>query len=448
MKSRQKRETSMLSGSIVSHGPDICSVRIKNYSKQVKTLSLSLVGDRNVFEIPKQHWQVKIEPGAQFVVPVRFVERKPFRIMGIRAQYQVYLKWQDAQETGLFTSAPITVFAPLYAATGVTRCLHTPGNASRGLMRQHHSPPSISRTVYRAGTYYHANMGEIDHEYHVNIEREGDWLEIDNIYPLADVGETVSYGYLHSLEHCHYSRTYTIRETWWNRIYAGNADGVNSDAEQFYAKRMVGHHDACIPEDPEVPSSETRAIRDFLVDIEDWILDDNLVDFGRYVEYWNTNVREDDDASYCNEQSFDEGGCWFNRGGSIPDMDYMTSRVGSGGLADDMLSALENLIIYTKTSHLPRTFRHDEFFDRENSRLCEETSGITYGAITRTPGSFAEWIAICRDAGADDGTIIHEMFHYTAREHFESEDRAFLVSYLYFASRYGWKPMDDWPDWE
>ena len=432
-----------------SYGPEITTVRIKNHSQRTLALHLRLVGHHNVFEIPKEFRRIKIKAGAHVAIPVKFKVENPYRIMAFHARHRVYVQWRDAKETGLLMSAPVTAFGPLCVPAGAARCLHTPGTASRRLYRPHHSPPSITRTVYRTGTHLVANIGEVDHYYNVNIEREDDWLEIDTVWPLADVGGTDSGGYYWALEHCERSETFEIHQTRRHALYSGNDDGTSTDTEWFYAKRHVGHRNACIPDDPEIPDSETTEIQTFLADVEDWIRADGLVDFERYVEYWNTNIRAEADAAVCNSRSFDDDeGCWFNRGEPVPDMTYITAHVGDGGLADDMLNALENLIIYTMPSHLPRTFRPDVHFDPSHSRLCDPTTyGFTYSEDPRAPGSFGEWIAICRDSGANDTTIMHELFHYAAGEHYGSEDRAFLVSYLYIASRYGWKPAEDWPDW-
>jgi hypothetical protein len=434
--------------------PDVTTVRIKNHSPRALTLHLRLVGHHNDFEIPKEFRRIKIKAGAHAAIPVKFRVENPYRIMAFHARRRVYVQWRSAKETGLLMSAPVTVIGPLCVPAGAARCLHTPSTTSGRLYRPHHSPPAIMRTLYRAGTHLVANMGEVDHHYHVNIEREDDWLEVGYMVPpsgggIRDSGGSGSvFRYPNALDWCESSGTFEIDLTHLHHLMSGNADDTLEDSEWFYAKRHVGHRNACIPDDRGIPDSETTVIQTFLADMEDWIRADGLVDCERYVEYWNREIRADDSNDYCNSRSFDDGGCWFNRGEPFPDMSYITARVGDGGLADDMLNALENLIIYTMPSHLPRTFRpNDEHFDPSHSSLCATTYGITYSEDPRAPGSFGEWIAICRDGGADDGTIMHELFHYAAREHYASEDRAHLVSYFYAASSFGWKPKDYWPDW-
>lgn len=447
MKFDRKRRSPLLGASSIGHGPLTTYVRINNQSQDVLKLQLRLVGRDDVFEIPKDFQRIELIPGAHVSIPVRLVKRNTFRIMAINVCHRAFIHWQGESDSDVLKSAPVIAYGPLYAPSGMRPCLHSPGAVSGELREPHHSPPDIHRSVYRTGTRLVANMGVVDHSYSINIERVGDWLEIDNNMWPESVAWTDSYGYTHALEHCELSETREILTTRYHRLTAGNDDGLSIDEEWFYAKHLVGHRSACIPEAPDIPAAETTVIRNFLDDVEDWIRGGGLEDFNDYVDYWNTNIRTDPGAAGCNDRSFDDEGCWFNAGDPIPDMRNITERVGDGGLADDMLAALEDIIIYTTPAHLPRTFRPDAHFDTSHSRLCDRSVGITYSAEPRSAGSYGEWIAICREGDANDMTIIHELFHYASGEYYESEDRAFMISYLYIASRYGWKPSEDWPDW-
>lgn len=446
----QQRKNHGLVSSRSNSGPNLTNVRINNVSGNPRKINLGLVGNQGYFSIPKKYHSIELKPKANVTIPVKLVEGNPFRIMDANVEHKAYVRWKEEDGNGLLLSAPVKAFAPLYAPSKPIRCMHySPVNASIYARKLHHSPPDITRTVFRAGTSNVANIGEVDHHYFVNIEQENDVLQIENHWPIVGVGETLTGGYSWAMDHRERTETFEPNETYLHVLMARNEDGSVTDRETFYTRREIGYQHSCIPNDPTVSDSEVGIIKGFLDSISSWLMSDGLVDCGRYSEYWNVNILREPDAVSCNTLSFDELGCLFNGGEAFSDLDYLTAPVGSGGLTDDMLAALESIVIYTKPTHLPRTFRIDEHFNPSHDRLCGEEGvlGFAYGFPDRAPGEFADWIAICREENAGDGTIMHELFHYAARDNFESEDRAFLVSYLYAASVYGWKPLETWPNW-
>ncbi len=106
------------------------------------------------------------------------------------------------------------------------------------------------------------------------------------------------------------------------------------------------------------------------------------------------------------------------------DMEYLSGRIGTGCLADDILTAMRNVLIYIKPETMPRGYRPGTIPTGSDRRaLCEVFDSRTvYGISTRN------WVSICLDAGGDDLTLLHELFHYASTSHNDSEQRAIAIS--------------------
>jgi hypothetical protein len=457
MKAKDTSNVYRISTTSSAFGPETTHVTFKNSGSCPLEVKVQLTGLHDFFRISDKQRKLILAPGATATIPVTFLAGNPYRIMNIRATYKTRLVLLDCKSIQPICSIPIVATGPGYVPAHARPCYNaasTPRQSVPGIRRPpgplDDPPPSITRTVYRHGTSFVANMGEIDHDWHIShIEAPGDWVEI--CYGEAEGGDGIPsysswgthFSHPEALDYVENSSTHTPAHTYDSILSAGNPDGVIRDSERLFRKLSLGHHHACMPDDFLLDRAEVSYIRDCLDDIETWLRADTLVNMGRYVEYWNTNIASDPNAAGCNDLSFDERGCLFYGGSPIADETYLTARVGEGGLADHLLAAMEEVIIYTQASQLPRTYRPDEHFESSNSRLCE-APGITYGSDSRSAGTFGEWIAVCRESDASDMTIIHELFHYASAENYKLEDPAYLLSYLYIATRYGWAP-DGWP---
>ena len=205
------------------------------------------------------------------------------------------------------------------------------------------------------------------------------------------------------------SYTTTINRTHSIDIYASNDDGGTDEREIFYAKIPVSYHDAAIPGAPAF-ESELATVRGYLEVIEGRLNDNVLATLPDYLETYNSRVPE--------EYRFPEFG----------DIGYLSGRVGTGSLADDILNAMHDVLIYIKPHTMPRGYRPGTITVPDNRALCAEiirdgdVVGQIYGKSTR------EWVSICLDSGADDLTLLHELFHHASTSNNESEARAFAVS--------------------
>jgi len=204
-------------------------------------------------------------------------------------------------------------------------------------------------------------------------------------------------------------RTYSVE------IAATNDDGSADDREVLYSKIPVGYHSASLPGAP-VKENDLRRIRLDLEEIDRRLNDNVLTNLPEYIAEWNRRVPE---------QPFP----------SFSDMAYLSGAVGSGNLADDILNAMRDVLIYIYPHTMPRGYRPGTITDPGRRALCErvevdgESKIVVFGKSTR------EWVSICHEGGADDLTLLHELFHYASTSNNGDEARAFAVSlcaYNYF----------------
>lgn len=208
----------------------------------------------------------------------------------------------------------------------------------------------------------------------------------------------------------------SIIRTSFINIYATNEDGGTTDQETFYAKIRVGYHDATVPGAP-VRESDLDLIRGYLEEIDRRLNDNVLTNLPDYIEEFNSRV---------------PAGAGFP---DFADMEYLSGGVGTGNLADDILTAMQDVLIYISPATMPRGYRPGTITDAERRALCEEyehdgRTATVYGKSTR------EWVSICLDRGADDLTLLHELFHYASTSNNGNEARAAAVSMC----AYNWLP--------
>lgn len=205
------------------------------------------------------------------------------------------------------------------------------------------------------------------------------------------------------------SFTININHTASIDIYAMNEEGGTEGREIFYAKIPVGYHDATVPGAP-VRESDLTLIRGYLEEIDRRLNDNVLTNLPDYIEEFNSRV---------------PAGSRFPE---FDDMDYLSGGVGTGNLSDDILNAMRDVLIYINAYTMPRGYRPGTITDPARRALCEDiiidgdVVGSVLGKATR------EWVSICRDSGADDLTLLHEMFHYASTSNNDDEARAFAIS--------------------
>ena len=159
-------------------------------------------------------------------------------------------------------------------------------------------------------------------------------------------------------------------------VVAGqNVDGVTTERVTAWAKTAVGYHAACTPAGG-VFASEVAAIRRDLEDIDRRLRD----------------------------------GCIRNN----TDLDRFGDPYLRGALTDDILSAMQSVLVYIGPEKLPTAHRE--------SRLCAD--GRVYGVTPRD----RSFVAICRALRADSLTLLHELYHYAATSDNGNEDKAAAVS--------------------
>lgn len=203
-----------------------------------------------------------------------------------------------------------------------------------------------------------------------------------------------------------------IGHTFSVEIAATNDDGSTDDREVLYSKIPVGYHSASPPGAP-VTENDLNRIRLYLEDVDRRLRDNVLTNLPDYIAEWNAMVPE---------QPFP----------SFGDIAYMSGAVGSGNLADDILAAMQDVLIYIYPYTMPRGYRPGTITDPGRRALCERNDE---GRIAVIGKSTREWVSLCREGGADGLTLLHELFHYASSSNNGSEPRAFAVSlcaYNYF----------------
>lgn len=208
------------------------------------------------------------------------------------------------------------------------------------------------------------------------------------------------------------SFTMDIGRTSFIDIHATNEDGGATDRETFFTKIRVGYHDATVPGAP-VRESDLGLIRGYLEEIDRRLNDNVLTNLPDYIEEFNRRIPEEHaDARFPN----------------FTDMEYLSGGVGTGNLTDDILAAMQNVLIYISANTMPRGYRPGTITRPDRRALCEEFVADD-GGVARIMGiSTREWVSICRDGGADGLTLLHELFHYASASNNESEARAFAIS--------------------
>jgi hypothetical protein len=272
--------------------------------------------------------------------------------------------------------------------------------------------PTITISTVIPDTSTSANTGRVEVTWSVSDTATAIWLgsgqlgmEVlpEGVFPDAGGGSSNVFPTTSG------SFTNDIGRTSYLDIHASNADGSSEDREWFFSKIRVGYHNATVPGAP-VRQRDLDLIRGYLEEIDRRLNDNVLTGLADYIEEFNSRVPAE------------------GRFPDFADMDYLSGGVGTGNLTDDILEAMSEVLIYVKANTMPRGWRPGTITVAGRRALCGDIDregrvvGTLYGLATR------QWVSICIDSGADDLTLLHELFHYASTSNNDSEARAFAIS--------------------
>jgi len=387
------------------------SFEIRNEQGSELKVRLTVSGNPSV-TIPKQFQEITIPAAGIRRVPVIIREvapRKTWPIVRRAKQHSLIQIW--SAEKGrklLLDSVPVTQRGPVFVDE--LRCFH-PDNDDGPKAAKGNSPPEITMTAYEPGSTTAKNTGTVELSWTV--------VGADELYDLwshvgaevlepgtfTDAGGDTSSGHVTPTSE---TITYTAGATLNVALFAENDDGQVWDSETIYHSAPVGYHDAKCPAGGTIYTTQLDDVRGMLDEIDTLLRADRLTDLPAFITRWNEAAPP--------EFTVDE---------ALPDLAYLSGSVGSGNLADDMLVAMQRILVYLHAHTMPRTFRPGTIPAGSDRRpLCD--GGRVFGKSTR------HWVAICYDIGADSLTLAHELFHYASTSHNDDERRAVLISWALF----------------
>ena len=397
------------------------TIEVTNASDREAEVQVRLRG-HSAFRIPKKSQKFALKPGRGARIPVTFeAPERHGAPMALEARHRATLQlWTPGEgkkaPQRLVEVAHMEGVGPGFAPLKSLQCFQPevpqPPSEAKG-----NSPPEITITCYRTGTTTTANTGTLDlswsitHSPSVVIESYATY-GVEILPTSGSATDAGGEGYELTDSHGAPLTSGSFTDSLGGRsrhigYYARNADGEDYEGETLYAKVGVGYHSASIPGAASARQSEADDVRDFLDDIDTRLNRDILTSLPDFLEEWNRGCPVPDLVM----PDFD-------------DMDYLSGRIGSGCLADDILTAMRNVLVYIKPETMPRGYRPGTIPAGSDRRaLCEVFDSRTvYGVSTRN------WVSICLDAGADELTLLHELFHYASTSHNDSEQRAVAIS--------------------
>lgn len=407
------------------------TVELKNHSKKEVTVRLKVEGSK-AFSIPKKLQQVTIKPKFTKRVPVKFQidEKNIGWPIALNTTYRAGIQvWGvDLKKKVLLDIISISAEGP--ALVPFLRCMaHVESEKKEKIGN---SPPSISIEAVKPGTSLPKNTGSVELSWEVDGADEiwDVWshpgLEVLEPGTVTDASGWENYG---DVTPSAFTFTSDVRGTVNIKLSARNDDGEVWKNETLYHTALVGYHDARCPAGGTIYTNELDLIRTYLEDIDGRLRANILEDLPSFVEEWNSRLEERLDIPSDVRERY--------RFPEFDDMDYLTGHVGSGSLADDILAAMSDVLIYVKPHTLPRGYRPGTTTGDEHA-LCEvwvctpderecTVMGKTYYSATHPD---CNWIAICLERYADDLTLLHELYHYATGS--GNEQRAVAISCCIF----------------
>jgi hypothetical protein len=382
------------------------SIILMNQSKKELTLDIKLIGSKT-FSLPEKYKSIKVKAEGYLRIPFEFRERNVGWPIALQAKYNANIRLFSIgpkNEKELLKTIKLMKTGP--ALVPRLNCMQTltPKAQKRG-----NSPPVITITSRRPGTDFPVNTGTVELAWNISgADSMDDFIS----YPGAEVLEpgtfTDAYGW-ESSDHetlSSGSYTYTPGASLFHSFEARNDDGEVHEGEALYHCTRTGYRNAKCPAGASIDTNELNQIRIYLDNIDALLRTNVLEDLSGFIEEWNRRLDERVDIDPADRERY--------RLTIFEDIDYLSGGVGTGGLADDILASMENVLIYIKPYTLPRGFRPGTT-SPDTHYICQELEGHEVYGVTpayETPAPEYGWISICREIGADDFTLLHELYHY------------------------------------
>ncbi|HOK57630.1 MAG TPA: hypothetical protein PK659_01080 [Methanothrix sp.] len=405
---------------------------LKNTGKKDVTLAVELGGSK-ALSVPEKYRTLKIKANGYARIPYRFGKTNigwPIALSGRRtAAIRLWSKDPKSKKKVLIANVVVETRSPIFVPE--LHCMEATEQEQRA--RKGNSPPVITMRAVKPGTSVPKNTGEVELSWEIT---GADEMEDHISYPGAEVLEPGSFtdvgGWECSPHVTPSSSSYiynadTAGRTIIQTLHARNADGEVYEHETIYWTVGVRYHNARCPAGGTINTDELNTIRNYLEDIDARLRSNALEDLPDFVEEWNSTIEERIGRGELPESARDYKFPEFD------DMDYLSGRVGSGSLADDILSAMENVLIYIKPYTLPRGYRAGTLPSNRKA-LCD----CVYGRTFLSPHPDCSWIAVCtggvscgsHTGSADALTLLHELYHYATGS--SDEKRAVAVSCCVF----------------
>jgi len=357
------------------------SAVLRNQTDRPVRLRLEVMDRNGAFEIPGRFQEVTLQQGDSLTVPVQFTPRKVGALLTKSAIYLAGVRVWDLKAKRIVGFIALSGVGPGRVPPNALSCIVHP--ARREVRPEGNSPPRITISVMPEVVA----PGGIVHVSYSVTGADQVWESWG--HPGAEVLEDGTYndwGSWGSNQTSEDDREYDVElgSTTSFEIWARNSDG--STFAQAVARILVrvGYHNARTP-GGGVYRGDLNRLRDYLENIEELLND----------------------------------GCIRNNA----DLDRFEDPYLRGGLTDDILAAMQGVVIYTSREQLPSAYR--ETSDLCGCVPCDGQDCCTYGETADDQS----WVAICRSIGADDLTLLHELYHYTRGDQGRvAEDKAAAIS--------------------
>lgn len=387
---------------------------LKNTGKKDVKLTVELGGSK-AFSVPEKYRTLKIKANGYARIPYSFGKTDigwPIALSGWHTGgIRLWSKDPKSKKKVLIANVVVKTRSPIFVRE--LHCLEATEQEQRAI--KGNSPPVITMSAVKPGTAVPKNTGEVELSWEIE---DADEMEDYISYPGAEVLEPGSFtdvgGWECSPHVTPHTNSYIydadLQGTIIQTLHARNAEGEVYDHETIYCTVGVGYHNARCPAGGTIHTDELETIRNFLEDIDARLRSNALEDLPDFVEEWNRTIEERIGRGELPEYARDYMLTDFS------DMDYLSGRVGTGSLADDILSAMENVLIYIKPYTLPRGYRAGTLPSGRRA-LCDCLYGRTFYADGHPD---CNWIAVCTGGVSCDGhtgsadaiTLLHELYHY------------------------------------
>ena len=385
------------------------ALEIRNLEKDDLHLQLQIVGNASI-SIPEDCQKISIPPSGIRRIPVEIRKpdsKKGWPIARMAKKCSLIQVWKRGKGSKvLLDTIPVVTYSPVFVND--LKCFYQIEDYVPMPLRGN-SPPEITMTAFEPGTMITKNTGTVEISWNITGADEitDIWthvgLEVLEPGTFTDAGGDTSSDYITPATE---SFVYTPGASLNIALFAENDDGAVQDHEMIYHTINVGYHHAKCPAGASIYRDEVAVVREMLDTIDTYLRANRLADLPDFIDRWNAVAPASAIV-----------GAWS-------DMAYLSGVVGSGNLADDMLAAMQDVLIYIKPQTLPRGYRPGTVPpDSGRHVLCEDE---VWGLATNN------WVSVCGADPLNDLTLAHELFHYASASHNEDELRATVISWAIF----------------